>query len=279
MICTPWRPAASLGVLFEQANTMAPGRRRGSDGIIGDAAHQAEACSSQHNSCCIRLNGVWIIRAGDLTHDPAGGFDVGVIFDRIRASRDNRVRYLIFNDRICYPTSRNGYPAWAWQPYQPNNPDRNKHRTHGHVSVFDDAARFDNTRAWAIGAPTPPGVKPAIVKRGGMLTIQHEGDAAVYLTNGAGATHIGPALFEDLGRAGVPYALVNDKATLNQVCHFADQGPAFTPEQIESIGRSLAAAVVEHVDTPLGEEDKPAITAAVLDAFAALLKQVQGSPA
>lgn len=268
-VCTPWRVAASENVLLEQIDHLWPNRSKRSDGSIGDTAHQVEQCSSQHNSCCIRLNGVWIIRARDFTHDPASGADMRKIWLAIIASRDDRVRYMIFNRQIVYPTPRNGYGAWVPQPYHGDDP----HTGHLHLSVLDDPAKFDNTRAWAVGGPTPPGVKPAIVKRGSMFTVQAEGDAAVFLTNGAGATHIGPDLFADLNAGGIPYVLVNDQATLNQVCHFGDQGPEFTPDQIGSITKSLVDAVTEHPDTPLGDADKPAITAAVLDAFAALLKQ------
>ncbi len=216
-VCTPWRVGASLNVLLEQIDTRWPGRSKASDGSIGDAAHQSEQCSSQHNSCCVKLNGVWIIRARDFTHDPKSGADMGAVFNMIIGSRDDRVRYLIFNRRIVYPTPRNGYGAWVPQPYSGSDP----HTNHLHASVFDDPAKFDNTRAWGIGGTRPPGVAGAKTRGGSMIMVQATGDAAVYLTNGSGKTHIGPALFDDMIKGGVPYVLVDDAATLDQVCNFA----------------------------------------------------------
>lgn len=144
-ICTPWRVANSLNQLLAQANAFAPNRAKGADGSIGDAAHQAEACASQHNSCCVKFNGIWIIRARDFTHDPAGGFDSYAFAEQLRLSRDPRIRYIISNHRIT-SASRN----WLWEPYSGSDP----HTNHAHVSVWDDPARFDDTsRAWRITAP------------------------------------------------------------------------------------------------------------------------------
>lgn len=150
-ICTPWRVGASLNKLLDQINAAAPARSKASDGSIGDSAHQAQgACASQHNSCCIRYNGVWIVRARDFTHDPAHGADMRVIAEQLRLSRDPRIRYIIFNRRITGP----GY-GWEWHPYDGDNP----HDKHLHVSVFDDAARFDDTSPWTI-APQEEDMTP-----------------------------------------------------------------------------------------------------------------------
>lgn len=187
-ICTPWRVAASENVLLEQVNALWPSRSKASDGSIGDTAHQAEQCDSQHNSCCIRLNGVWIIRARDFTHDPASGADMHKIWVAIIASRDNRVRYMIFNRQIVYPTARNGYGAWVPQPYHGSDP----HTNHLHLSVLDDPAKFDNTRAWAIGGATPPGVKPATGAVMSYIRI-NKPDAeggGIYFVGPAGPVHV-----------------------------------------------------------------------------------------
>jgi hypothetical protein len=149
-ICQPWRPANSLNQLKAQANTLAPNRAKGADGTIGDAAHQAEACASQHNSCCVRVAGIWIVRALDLTHDPAHGFDSYAVAEQLRLSRDPRIRYIISNGRITGPNY-----GWVWHTYNGTDP----HKNHVHVSVWDDQARFDDTtRAWRITplAPAAP---------------------------------------------------------------------------------------------------------------------------
>lgn len=146
-ICQPWRPGNSLNQLRTQANAKAPNRSRASDGTIGDLAHQAEACASQHNSCCVKVGGIWIVRALDLTHDPANGFDSYAVAEQLRLSRDPRIRYIISNRRITGPNY-----GWVWHPYNGTDP----HTNHLHVSVWDDQARFDDTsRAWRITAPAP----------------------------------------------------------------------------------------------------------------------------
>lgn len=141
-ICTPWRVGNGLNKLLDQVNAHAPNRSKVSDGSIGDAAHQAEACSSQHNSCCVKLNGVWIVRARDFTHDPAGGFDSYAFAELLRLSRDPRIRYVISNRRITGPNY-----GWVWHAYTGTS---DPHTNHAHVSVWDDAARFDNTADWAL---------------------------------------------------------------------------------------------------------------------------------
>lgn len=151
-ICTPWRVANALEQLLAQVNAFAPNRNKGSDGSIGDPAHQTELCASQHNSCCIKVGGIWIIRARDFTHDPAGGFDSYAFAEQLRLSRDPRIRYVISNHRIT-SASRN----WQWETYAGSDP----HTNHAHVSTWDDQARFDDTsRAWVIAPPPPPPPPP-----------------------------------------------------------------------------------------------------------------------
>jgi hypothetical protein len=144
-ICNPWRVAASLNQLLNQLNARAPGRSKASDGAIGDAAHQSEACSSQHNSCCVRYLGIWIVRARDFTHDPAGGADMGEWTEAWRRSRDPRVRYIIFNRRITGPSHTDAFGNWVWVHYDGDSP----HEEHAHVSVTDSQAQYDNTARWA----------------------------------------------------------------------------------------------------------------------------------
>ena len=143
-ICTPWRVGNSLNKLLDQVNKKAPNRKKGADGGIGDPAHQTELCASQHNSCCVKYNGIWIIRARDFTHDPAGGFDSYAFAEQLRLSRDPRIRYIISNHRITGPNY-----GWVWHDYNGSDP----HTNHAHVSVWDDQPRFDNTADWRIEPP------------------------------------------------------------------------------------------------------------------------------
>lgn len=155
MAAKPWRAAKSLEVLRYQINSAFPGRNEASDGLIGDTAHAAT--KSEHNP---DANGV--VRALDITHDPAHGVDCGKIIKAIVASRDRRVLYVIWEAQICSSVVR----PWVWRPYTGSNP----HTKHFHMSVVDDPARYDNEAPWAIGtaaihappppSPTPPPVKP-----------------------------------------------------------------------------------------------------------------------
>jgi hypothetical protein len=67
-----------------------------------------------------------------------------VLSERLRASRDPRIKYVIANRRIfaSYPTG--GRAAWVWRPYSGSNP----HTTHMHVSVQPD--RYDDESPWGI---------------------------------------------------------------------------------------------------------------------------------
>lgn len=153
MATKPWRAAKSLEVLRYQINSAYPGRNKASDGTIGDAAHAKS--KSEHNP---DANGV--VRALDITHDPAKGVDCGRIIDAIVASRDRRVLYVIWNGRICSSEVQ----PWVWRAYT----GKNKHDKHFHVSVVASPALYDNEAPWAIGTaaihapppPSPPPVKP-----------------------------------------------------------------------------------------------------------------------
>lgn len=132
-----YRIAESLDVLRGQVDARWPGRDKTSDGWIADAAHAARA--SDHNP-----NAAGIVTALDITHDPQSGCDTGKIAEAIRASRDPRVKYLIFNRRISNSASIGGKPAWAWRVYSGSSP----HSTHLHVSVLAD--RADDEAPWVI---------------------------------------------------------------------------------------------------------------------------------
>ena len=139
-----WSLVPSLVALEAEADRVAPGRRRVSDGSIGDAAHADRV--SDHNP-----SGGWV-HAIDLTDDPRGGFNAHAHARRVIARRDPRIKYIISNRRIYGPGSRFG---WAGGPYSGNNP----HTAHAHFSVLPTSVgRFD-VSPWFGGsasAPEPP---------------------------------------------------------------------------------------------------------------------------
>lgn len=122
------RIANSLATLRAQYNALYPQRSKKSDGWIGDAAHQARV--SDHNP---DANGV--VKAFDLTHDPAHGVDCNAEAEKVIT--DSRVHYIIWNRRIRYQGGQ-------WQPYSGTNP----HTLHMHVSVTSAGA--DQPQEWGI---------------------------------------------------------------------------------------------------------------------------------
>lgn len=147
MIMT-WRNAKSILKLEAQINAAAPRRDKSADGKVGDAAHASR--HSDHNPW-VKVRGVGIVRAIDITHDLDDGVDAGAIADAIRVSGDPRVNYIISNNRIA----NSGKP---WRKYDGKNP----HTMHFHVSVDETEALFDDTRDWQIGMIKAPLMTRAI---------------------------------------------------------------------------------------------------------------------
>jgi len=132
-----WYVAKSLNTLLDQLNALAPHRSKASDGSIGDASHSSRL--SDHNPTSAGQ-----VCARDFTHDPAGGLDGNWLAATLVASRDPRIKYVIWNRRII--DSRAGQHPWQWMPYTGTNP----HDHHVHVSVFAGAVG-DNAAAWNLG--------------------------------------------------------------------------------------------------------------------------------
>jgi len=135
----PWRLAASLQRLRDNVNALAPLRSKASDGSIGDAAHASR--SSDHNPWVV-ADGKGVVTAIDVTHDPAGGCDAERLAESLRAARDPRVKYVIWNRRIFSATVQ----PWQWRPYAGANP----HDHHMHISVQPEPGRFDDASDWQV---------------------------------------------------------------------------------------------------------------------------------
>lgn len=146
--------ASSLVKLRKQVDAAFPKRRKNNDGWIGDRAHANRV--SDHNP---DRNG--IVHAIDITHDPANGVDCNKISAAIIASKDPRVKYLIWNRRIVSPS----ITPWKWRKYVGTNP----HSMHMHVSVF--TKNDEDTADWTIGLGVgkepeqPPKVAGTILKK------------------------------------------------------------------------------------------------------------------
>jgi hypothetical protein len=155
-----WRVAKSLEKLRAQINALAPRRSKASDGTIGDAAHAAT--KSDHNP-----DADGVVKALDITHDVAGGCNANLIWDSLRAARDPRIQYMIWNRQIVNADQIGGAAPWAVRPYGGSN----GHTKHIHISVRAGARRYDDETPWSVQVsavrpvPAPiPDVDPAPVK-------------------------------------------------------------------------------------------------------------------
>jgi len=160
-----WRVANSLITLRNQVNAQWPVRRKENDGTIGDANHSARL--SDHNP-----DDYGVVRAIDITHDPANGLDSRKLADLILAKQDPRLKYVISFNRIG--SGPGGPSPGVWRPYK-TPPNKNPHDHHCHISVipypggtvtYQQAAdTADNNKPWdlsglTITATPPPANTP-----------------------------------------------------------------------------------------------------------------------
>lgn len=137
-----YRLANSLVKLRDQINAAYPNRDKSSDGWIGDATHASR--KSDHNPWFKDSNGIGIVSAIDIDNDLGGGLTAGLIVDALVASRDPRIKYLIYNARIT--TASGGLITGDWRPYS----GKNAHRHHFHLSVKSLPKFYDDQSDWQI---------------------------------------------------------------------------------------------------------------------------------
>ena len=133
-----WRLAKSLVKLREQINAAYPERDKSSDGSIGDRAHRRR--KSDHNP-----NEYGVVCAIDIDEDLSPTIhSVEHIVNAIRASKDPRVKYMIYEGRI----TREGSKLQQWKRYT----GPNSHSHHLHVSVYSTPRLADDDSVWNIGS-------------------------------------------------------------------------------------------------------------------------------
>jgi hypothetical protein len=135
-----------LVVLRAGFNRLNPNRDKGSDGWIGDAAHQAE--TSDHNpdsqgrvlALDIDSSGPWPVPFGDLVESMRG---------------DSRLEYVIWNRRIASRSQ-----GWTWRAYSGTS---DPHTGHAHFSARHDHAGNNSTAAWPLeDIVTPQDIKDLV---------------------------------------------------------------------------------------------------------------------
>jgi hypothetical protein len=212
-----WRLARSLERLRSQINDAYPRRSKASDGTIGDAAHSARA--SDHNP-----DAGGVVRALDITHDPANGIAGKALANALLASRDTRIKYIISDGEIASGAA--GPKPWTWRKYS----GANQHRKHVHISVVAGAAG-DDDRRWSITLKEINEVAPS----DSVLKIGSKGPFVTELQ-------------QSLNRLGFPIAVdgVYGKATEAAVTAFQKQSGLMVdgwagPRTLKAIGEALAA--------------------------------------
>ncbi len=140
-----WRAAESLKSLLKQVNSLAPSRKKDSDGMIGDETHQSR--DSDHNPW------VWdkvakkgVVTALDITHDPSGKCDCQILANSLQTNKDQRIKYVIWNKQIMNSASIDGTLEWTWRAYTGTNP----HNKHIHISAKCEKDSYDSTSNWDI---------------------------------------------------------------------------------------------------------------------------------
>jgi len=131
-----WRIAGSLKTLRDQVNATWPNRDKRSDGSIGDAKHSSR--KSDHNP-----NEAGVVCALDIDKDLSNAVTVETVVNALVASRDPRIKYLIWRGRILSST----VSPWTWRKYT----GANGHFEHLHISVGPSAVLYDDPSPWAIG--------------------------------------------------------------------------------------------------------------------------------
>jgi hypothetical protein len=145
-----WILVPCLGQLRTDLNRLAPNRDKGSDGTIGDTAHQSRV--SDHNDDEV---GRVPIRDADAKHEVhALDLDVNLrepnltmemvvqhVVARCRSGAENRLRYIIFNRRIWEASN-----GWRQRAYSGDNP----HDKHAHFSASYDSWHEASTASWRL---------------------------------------------------------------------------------------------------------------------------------
>lgn len=133
---TTWRLAESLRKLRGQIRNRWPNTNTKYDGSIGDLAHSKR--KSDHNP---DENNV--VKALDITDDDDDA-DMDALSEKLRGSRDPRIKYVIFKERMFSSYVSGGVPAWTWRRYTGGN----GHIHHMHISVVSDPALYDDDSPW-----------------------------------------------------------------------------------------------------------------------------------
>lgn len=261
-----WRAMASLLVLRDQANLIAPNRDRASDGLVGDAAHAAT--TSDHNPHDVDGVGRDIVTALDLTHDPAGGFDSYAFAEVLRRHRDPRIEYVISNRRVFSSRAVGSAPAWTWRTYTGT---ADPHTNHVHISVLD-APISDTRTPWNLDGfgdddmtPSQQYVQHVMNYRLDSLCQNRVATVVPAFTASDGSKFPGFTEPNKLGlwTAGQTASDAELEDLVRQTLQAASDDPdvavVLTPEQIAAMSAAVVNGVTTAIDVPTAEETAEAV--------------------
>ena len=129
-----WYLAKSLEQLRKQVNAAFPNRDKSSDGSVGDLKHSQR--KSDHNP-----NPAGAVTAIDIDRDFNDGHDARELVNALQASKDKRLKYLIFERKITVKGD-----ITQWKPYT----GVNAHNHHVHISVSANPALYDDVTEWKL---------------------------------------------------------------------------------------------------------------------------------
>jgi hypothetical protein len=128
-----WKPAGAIPVLFAQINNWRPDRDKRTDGVVGDAAHQARP--SDHNPDSRGwVHAMDVDKDLGLPSDPEDLADSLLEYARTKQPGSDRLKNIVFRDRVASGTYPDQY--WTWRP------GKYAHFDHIHIS-FTNKAELD----------------------------------------------------------------------------------------------------------------------------------------
>lgn len=122
-----WHAAYGIKSLAEEVEQFIDGRPTRSDGTVASKNHDRVSPRSDHRPK--PYDGPGVVNAIDITVTPEQG---AALTEHLRAIRDSRIKYVIFNRRMFSSYSNSRREAWEWGEYG----GANGHITHIHVSLF-----------------------------------------------------------------------------------------------------------------------------------------------
>lgn len=100
-----------------------------------------------HGACALSewVDAKGVVTAVDMRREHENDCDIDVVVEAIRSTTDSRIKYMIWNRRMCSPKSIGVAKPWEWRSYSGAPQGRL-----AHFSVPGDASFFDEKADWVI---------------------------------------------------------------------------------------------------------------------------------